>query len=99
MSVVRGRARRAFSMCSKDEQGQAESELGGAEGAEREEGKIKADGTPWVRSGGQALVCTLFGTALPLGWHGAAGWRKPSIRRVFDGTLAANRRFWPGCRR
>ncbi|MBS1164397.1 MAG: hypothetical protein H6R00_422 [Proteobacteria bacterium] len=30
---------------------------------QREEGKIKADGTPWVQSAGQALVCTLFWVA------------------------------------
>ena len=33
---------------------------GSAEGAEGREGKIKADGTLWGRSAGQALVCTLF---------------------------------------
>ena len=97
MSMAVGCARRSFPVCSVYGSDQPESGSGRAEGAERREGKIKADGTPWVRSGGQALICTLFGTALPLGRHGAAGWRKHSIRRVFDGTLARNRRFLPDC--
>ena len=75
MSMAQGCGWRCFSVCSRYRGGQAESGAVGAEGAEREEGKIKADGTPWVRSGGQALVCTLFGTALPSGRHSAAGCR------------------------
>ncbi len=99
MSVAVGCARRSFPVCRGSVRDQVESASGGAEGAERREGKIKADGTPWVRSGGQALVCTLFGTALPLGRHGAAGYRKPSVRHVFDGTLVRNGRFGSGFRR
>lgn len=99
MSMAVGCARRSFPMCSGYGRGQVESGSGRAERIERREGKIKADGTLWVRSGGKALVCTLLGTALPLGRHSAAGCRKPSIRRVFGGTLAQNRRFRAGCRR
>lgn len=89
---------RSFSVCSKHGWGRVESGSRRAEGAERREGEIKADGTPWVRSGGQALVCTLFGTAPSSGHHGAVGYRQPSIRRVFGGTLAQNRRFRMDCR-
>lgn len=88
MSMAQGCGWRSFPVCSGFGVGQSESGSGRAEGAERREGKIKADGTPWVRSGGQALVCTLFGTAPSSGHHGAAGCRKPGIRRVFGGTLA-----------
>ena len=59
----------------------------------RREGKIKADGTPWVRSGGQALVCTLFWAAPSLSRRSAARCRKPNIFSVSHGTLARNRRF------
>lgn len=90
---------RPFPVCRGYERGWAESGSGGVKGVERREGKIKADGTPWVRSGGQALVCTLFGTAPSSGRHGAAGCRKPSIRRVFGGTLAQIRRIRADCRR
>lgn len=95
MNMAVGCVWQSFPVCSLHGSDQAESGSGRAEGAERREGKIKADGTPWVRSGGQALVCTLFETAPPLGQHGAAGFRKPSIRRVFGGTLTRNLRFWP----
>lgn len=99
MSMAFGRIRRSFSVCSEYGRGQAETGSAQAEEVERREGKIKADGTLWVRSGGQALVCTLFGAALPLGRHGAVGCRKPSIRRDFDGTLIQDRRFRADCRR
>lgn len=99
MSMAWRCALRSLSVRSGYRGCQADSGSGWAEGEETEEGKIKADSTPWVRSGGQALVCTLFGTALPLGRHGAAGCRKPSLRRVFGGTFAQNRRFRAGCRR
>jgi hypothetical protein len=99
MSTGHRRGWRSFPVCSGFGMGQAESGSGGAEGAERREGKIKRTGTPRVRFGGQALVCTLFGAALPLGRHSAAGCRKPGIRRVFNGTLAGVRRFRADCRR
>nr|NMN91447.1 hypothetical protein [Brenneria salicis ATCC 15712 = DSM 30166]RBP62706.1 hypothetical protein DES54_11543 [Brenneria salicis ATCC 15712 = DSM 30166] len=99
MSMVVGCGRRSFPVCSGFGSDQEESGSGRAEGVGRREGKIKADGTLWVRSGGQALVCTLFGTAPPLGRHGAAGCRKPGIRHVFNGTLARNRRFRADFRR
>lgn len=55
--------------------------------------KIKADGTLWVRSAGQALVCTLLGAAPSPGLDGAARRGKASMCRVFRGTLRRNRRF------
>jgi len=64
-----------------------------AEQGGRREGKIKADGTPWVRSGGQVLVCTLFWVAPSPSRHGATGYGKPGIFSVSHGTLARNRRF------
>ena len=99
MSMARGYGWRSFPVCRGFGGDRAESGPGGAEGAERREGKIKRTGTPRVRFGGQALVCTLFGAALPLGMHSAAGCRKPGIRRVCNGTLAGVRRFRADCRR
>ena len=99
MSMARGSGRQPFPVCSGNGWGQAEPGSGGAEGVGRREGKIKADGTPWVRSGGQAFVCTLFGTAPSSGHHGAACCHNSSRRRVFGGTLPRNRRFRAGCRR
>ena len=94
MSMARGSGRQPFPVCSGNGWGQAEPGSGGAEGVGRREGKIKADGTPWVRSRGQALVCTLFGAAPLPGLHGAARRGKASICRVIHGTLAGNRRLW-----
>lgn len=86
MSAGHWRGLRLFPVCSGYEWGWAESGAGQAEGVGREEGKIKADGTPWVRSGGQALVCTLFGTAPYPGRHSAAMRGNASICRFSDGT-------------
>lgn len=93
MSMARRHGWQSFPVCSGYGWGRVELGAGQAGRAERREGKIKADGTLWVRSGGQALVCTLFRTAPPLGHHGAVGCRKPSNRRVFGGTLVRYRRF------
>ncbi|GFE97860.1 hypothetical protein DmGdi_29330 [Gluconobacter sp. Gdi] len=65
---------------------------GEAERGQKRERKIKADGTPWVRSAGQALVCTLFWVAPPLRGYGAATGGKVSFRPGFRGTLAC---LWP----
>lgn len=62
-----------------------------AKRGQKRERKIKADGTPWVRSAGQALVCTLFWVAPPLRGYGAATSGEASFRPVFLGTLAC---FW-----
>lgn len=64
---------------------------GEAERGQKRERKIKADGTLWVRSAGQALVCTLFWVAPPLRGYGAATGGEPSFRPVFRGTLVC---FW-----
>lgn len=61
---------------------------GEAERGQKRERKIKADGTPWGRSAGQALVCTLFWVAPPLRGNGAATGGEVSFRPVFRGTLA-----------
>lgn len=98
MSMVHWCVRRSLPVSSGFGWGQAESGSGRAEGVERREGKIKADGTPWVRSGCQALVCTLLRAALSFRRGSATSGGKPSICRVFGGTLALNRRFWPDCR-
>ena len=82
------------SVCSGWGRRQSHSWAMGAEQGGRREGKIKADGTPCVRSGGQALACTLFWVAPSPSRHGAKGYRKASIFRVFHGTLGRNRRFW-----
>lgn len=63
----------------------------GAKRGQKRERKIKADGTPWVRSAGQALVCTLFWVAPPLRGYGAATGSVASFRPVFRGTLVC---FW-----
>lgn len=94
MSMAVGCAGRSFPVCSVYGSDQAESGSGRAEGVGRREGKIKADGTLGVRSGGQALVCTLFGAAPSPGLHGAVRRGKASICRVIRGTLAGNRRLW-----
>ncbi len=72
---------------------QSFSFAGGVQTGQREEGKIKADGTLRVRSLGQALVCTLFGAAPSSGRHGAARRGKASISCISRGTLVRNRRF------
>jgi hypothetical protein len=56
------------------------------------EGKIKADGTLRGRSAGQAVVCTLLGTALSKQRHGAVAPRKPSVCNTLDSTIARNQR-------
>lgn len=93
MSMAVGYARRSFPVCSRYGRGQAESGSGEAEGVGRREGKIKADGTPWGRSGGQALVCTLFGAAPSPDLHSAAWRSKARIHGVSRGTPARNWRF------
>ncbi|ARW10894.1 hypothetical protein S101447_01832 [Acetobacter ascendens] len=60
---------------------------GEAERGQKRERKIKAVGTPWVRSVGQALVCTLFWMAPLLRGYGAATGGEVSFRLVFRGTL------------
>lgn len=99
MSMARRCGGRSLSVSSGFGWDQAQSGSRWAEGAEREEGKIKADGTLWVRSGGQALVCTLLGTALSFREGSAASEGKRSTSRVFGGTLVRNRRFRPDFRR
>lgn len=64
---------------------------GEAERGQKRERKIKADGTPWGRSAGQALVCTLFWVAPPLRGYGAATGSEVSFRPVFRGTPVC---FW-----
>lgn len=53
-------ARQEVSVCREWGWRQSHPSADEAEQGGRREGKIKADGTPWVRSAGQALVCTLF---------------------------------------
>lgn len=77
-------------LCRSAVWGQDRRSAGGAERAERREGKIKADGTPWGRSAGQALVCTLLGVAPSNGGHGAAIRRNASLCKALGGTLAGN---------
>lgn len=67
---------------------------GKAERPGRAEGKIKADGTLWPRSAGQAFVCTLLGTAPSKCLHGAGDLREASICKPFDGTLDRNPACW-----
>lgn len=64
---------------------------GEAKRGQKRERKIKADGTPWARSAGQALVCTLFWVAPPLRGYGAATGGEVSFCPVFRGTLVC---FW-----
>ena len=90
MSMAVGCALRSFPVCSVYGSDQAESGSGRAEGVGRREGKIKADGTPWGRSAGQALVCTLLGVAPSNGGHGAAIRRNASLCKALGGTLAGN---------
>lgn len=68
--------------------------VGEAERAGRAEGKIKADGTLWPRSAGQALVCTLLGTAPSKCLHGAGDLREASFCKPFDGTFARDPACW-----
>ncbi len=68
---------------------------GSAEGAEGREGKIKADGTLWGRSAGQALVCTLLEAALSKQQHSAVAPRKLSVYKTLDGTIARNQQDRP----
>lgn len=70
---------------------QVETAVGEAGRGKQTEGKIKRTGTLWVRFGGQALVCTLFGAAPSPDRHGAAPRGKPSIRAVSRGTMRRNR--------
>ena len=55
MSMAVGCALRSFPVCSVYGSDQAESGSGRAEGVGRREGKIKADGTPWVPIRGASL--------------------------------------------
>lgn len=66
---------------------------GVAERGQKRERKIKADGTPWVRSAGQALVCTLFWVAPSLRGYGAATGGEVRVYPVFRGTLVCFRQF------
>jgi hypothetical protein len=72
---------------------------GSAEGEKGREGKIKADGTLWGRSAGQALVCTLLGAALSKQRHSAVAPLKLSVCKAFDGTIVRNQQNNPDERR
>lgn len=64
---------------------------GEAKRGQKRERKIKADGTPWVQSARQALVCTLFWVAPLLRGYSAATGGESRFRPVFRGTPAC---FW-----
>ena len=92
MRVAITPAQPPISVCRRWAWGQAHVPAGGAQRKGRREGKIKADGTPWGPSGGQALVCTLFGATLPRKGRSAAPSDNARNFRELHGTLAQYRR-------
>ncbi len=69
-------------LCRSAVWSQDQRSAGGTERAERREGKIKADGTPWGRSAGQALVCTLLGAAPQTASIVPSSFGRPSFARL-----------------